>query len=60
VIHHDLGFEADGVIVALHIAPQLLLGALGVELRIALHLLHQLVVAVDRRVALQDVENEPF
>ena len=51
VVHHDLGLEADGVVVALHVAAQLLLRPLGVELRVALDRLDQLVVAVDRRVA---------
>jgi hypothetical protein len=32
VVHHDLGLEPDGVLVALDVAAQLLLGLLGVEL----------------------------
>ena len=58
VVHHDLGLEPDRVVVALHIAAQLLLRPLGVELRVVLGLLDQLVVAVHRRVALEHVEDE--
>ena len=58
VVHHDLGLEPDGMVVALHIAAQLLLRLLGVELRVALDLLDQPVVAVDRRVVLEHVEDE--
>ena len=50
VVHHDLGLEPDGIIVALDVAAQLLPGALGVELGILLDLLDELVVALDRRV----------
>ena len=50
VVDHDLGLEPDGVVVALDVAAQLLLRPLGVELRVALDLLDQLVVALDRRV----------
>lgn len=39
MIHHDLGLQANGVIMALHITAQLLLSALGVELRVAFDLL---------------------
>ena len=35
VVDHDLGLEPDGVVVALDVAAQLLLRALGVELRVA-------------------------
>ena len=58
VIDHDLGLEPDGVLVALDVPAQLLLGPLGVELRVALDLLGQLVVARDRRVDLEYVEDE--
>ena len=58
VVHHDLGLEPDGVVVALDVAAQLLLRPLGVELRVVLDLLDQLVVAVDRRVVLEHVEDE--
>ena len=47
VVHHDFGLEPDGIIVALHVAAQLLPGALGVELGILLDLLDELVVALD-------------
>ena len=58
VVHHDLGLEADGVVVALHVAAQLLLRPLGVELGVALDRLDQLVVALDRRVVPEHVEDE--
>ena len=58
VVDHDLGLEPDGVVVALDVAAQLLLRPLGVELRVALDLLDQLVVALDRRVVLQHVQDE--
>ena len=58
VVDHDLGLEADGVVVALDVAAQLLLGPLGVELRVALDRLDQLVVALDRRVVLEHVQDE--
>ena len=58
VVDHDLGLEPDRVVVALDVAAQLLLGALGVELRIALDRLDQPVVALDRRVVLEHVEDE--
>ena len=60
VIHHDLGLQPDGVVVVLHIPPQLLTRPLRVELRISLHRLHQAVVAVHRRVVRQHVDDEPF
>ena len=58
VVHHDLGLEPDRVVVALDIPAQLLLRLLGVELRVVLDLLDQLVVAVHRRVGLEHVEDE--
>ena len=58
VVDHDLGLEPDRVVVALDVAAQLLLRALGVELRVVLDRLHQLVVALDRRVVLEHVEDE--
>ena len=50
VIHHDLGLEADRVVVALDVAAQLLLRPLGVELGVAFDGLDQPVIAVHRRV----------
>ncbi len=58
VVHHDLGLEADRVVVALDEAPQLLPGLLDVELRVVLHRLGELVVALDRRVVRQHVQDE--
>jgi hypothetical protein len=48
MIGHDLGLEADRVVIALDIAAQLLGGALGIEFRIGFDGLDQPVVAVDR------------
>ena len=58
VVHHDLGLEPDGMFVTLDVATQLLPGALGVELGIRLDLLDELVVALDRRVVPQHVQDE--
>ena len=58
VIDHDLGFQADGVVVAFDVAPELLFGPRRVEFRIVLDLLHQPVVALDRGVGAQDIEDE--
>ena len=41
VVDHDLGLEPDRMVVALDVAAQLLLGALRVELRVALDRLDQ-------------------
>ena len=60
VVHHDFGLHADGVLVVLDVAAQLLPGPLGVELRVALRRLDQPVVAVHRRVVLQHVNDEAF
>ena len=48
------------MVVVLHVAPQLLSRSLGVELRVPLHRLHQPVVAVDRCVVRQHVDDEPL
>ena len=58
VVDHDLCLETDGVVVVLDIAPQLLSGALLVELGVARHRLDQPVVAVHRRVMGQHVDDE--
>ena len=60
VVNHDLRLEADGVVVVLHVASQLLAGTLDVELRVSPHRLDETVVAVDRRVVLQHVDDEAF
>ena len=60
VVHHDLCLEADGVVVALDKAPQLALRLAGVELRVVLDRLGELVVALHRRVVLQHVQDEAF
>ena len=58
MVDHDLGLEADGVLVTLDVAAQLPPGALGVELRVLLHVLDQPVVAVHGGVVLQHVHDE--
>ena len=60
VIHHDFRLVADGVLVPFHVAPQLLPGLVGVELRVVRHGLGQPVVAVDRCVVLEHVQDEPL
>ena len=58
VVHHDLGLEADRVVVALDEAAQLLLRLVHVELRVVLDHLGELVVAHHRRVVRQHVQDE--
>ena len=58
VVHHDLRLQPYGVLMSLHVAPELSLRPPGVELGIVLDLLHQVVVAVQRRVAAQHVQYE--
>ena len=60
VVDHDLGLEADRVLVPLDVAPELLAGLPDIELRIALHRFGELVVALDRRVVLEHVQDEPL
>ena len=58
VVDHDLGLQADRVVVALDEAPQLLLRLLDVEFRVVLHRLGEPVVAGHRRVVRQHVQDE--
>ena len=58
VVHHDLGLEADRVVVALDVPAQLLLRLVHVELRVVLDRLGELVVAHHRRVVRQHVQDE--
>ena len=37
MIHHDLGFHANGVFMLLHITPQFLVCLNGIKLRVILH-----------------------
>ena len=60
VVHHDLGLEADRVVVTLDIAAQLLLRLVDVELRVVLDRLGELVVARHRRVVREHVQDEAF
>ena len=58
VVYHDLGFQPNCVIVALHVLAQFLLRPLGVELRIVFGLRNQLVIAGHRDVRLEHVKDE--
>ena len=60
VVHHDFGLEADRVLVVLDVTSQLRFGLLGIELRVGFHCFDQSVVAVDRGVTLQHVDDEAF
>ena len=60
MVHHDLGLEADGVVVAFDVASQLLPGLLDVELRVVLHRFGKSVVALHRRVMPEHVQDESF
>ena len=60
VVDHDLGLEADRVVVALDVATELLLRLLDVELRVVLHRLGKPVVAGHRGVVRQHVQDEPL
>ena len=60
VVDHDLGLEADRVVAPLHEAAQLPLRLAGVELRVVLYRLGELVVAGHRRVVGQHVQDEPL
>ena len=60
VIDHDLGLLSDRVVVRLHVVPQFLRRSLRIELGIILDGLHQPVVALDRRVIGQHVQDEPL
>ena len=58
VVDHDLGLESDGVVVAFDITAEFPVRLLPVELGVALHLLDELVVALDRGVVPQHVQDE--
>src|SRR5271163_860410 len=58
VVDHDLGFEPNCMVMALDILPELLLCFLGVEFRIVVCFLDELVVAVDGGVRLQNVKDK--
>ena len=58
MIDHDLGFEPDRMVVALDIMAQLLLRPLGVEFGVGLDRLDQAVIALDRGVTAQHIEDE--
>ena len=60
VVDHDLGLEPDRVIIALDVVAKLLGGTPGIELGIGLDRLHELVVAIYRHVALENIEDETF
>ena len=58
VVDHDLGLEPDRVVVVLDVAAELLVGLARVELGVAFDRLDELVVAVDRRVVGEHVQDE--
>src|SRR4030095_1073503 len=58
VIDHDLGFEPNGVLVALHVPPELLPSPFYVELWVSRDRLDELVVALNRRVVVEHVQDE--
>ena len=58
VVDHDFCLQPDGVVMAFNILPQFLLCALRVELGVVFNLLDKLVVAIDGRIALEDIEDE--
>ena len=60
MICHHSRFLGNGIAVAFHKAAQLLLRPLLIEHRVILDGLHQLIEAVDRRIVLQHIQNEPF
>jgi hypothetical protein len=60
VVDHDFGLEPHGVVVALDVAAQLLVRASRVELGIGFDGLDEPVVALDRRVVGEHVEDEAF
>src|SRR5262245_53117460 len=60
VVHHDLSLELDRVLVSLNVATQFLPRALAVEFGIGFHGLDELVVAVNRRIAPEHIEDEAF
>ncbi len=60
MLHHHRGLLADGVRIALHKRPQLLLRPLPVEHGIVIHGLLEPVVARYRRVVGENVEDEMF
>src|SRR6266705_2255507 len=48
------------MIVTLNVLAKLFLCLFGVEFRIGLHSFHKLVIAVDRSVVLENIEDEAF
>src|SRR3954454_9777207 len=60
MVDHDLCLDANRMVMAFDVMPELLARTLDVELRVAFHCLDELVVAADRRVTRQDVKDESF
>ena len=60
VVNHNLGFQPYGVVMAFHIPPELLLRLLGIEFRIILYCFDQFVIAFDRGVAFEHIEDKAF
>ena len=60
MVDHDFGLQPDRMVMTFDVMPQLLVGALAIELGIVFDLLYELIVAVDRRVILQHIADEAF
>ena len=60
MLYHNGGFLTDRVFIGLHIIAQDPLRAFLIKLWIILHGLRKLIVALHRRVILQNVHNEAF
>ncbi len=60
MVHHDLGLEVDGIIMALNIPAELFLRSLGIKLGIFLHGLNEFVVAVHWCVITEHIQDEAF
>ncbi len=58
VVQYDFGLEPYGMVMAFYMAAQLLFGPLGVELRIVLGHLDQLVIAVHWCVGLERIQDQ--
>src|ERR1700732_968110 len=58
VIDHNFSLHPNGMVAALDVSPQLLLGSSNVEFWIAFDLLNEFVVALDRRVVTKHIQYE--
>ena len=60
MVHHDLCFIANRFVMGFDILPDLFSCPFHVELGVALHRLDKPVVAINRGVILQHVQDKPF